>query len=136
MKKASLTLLFYLTVLSLKAQEVRGRYEPYMDDEDIADQKRREAFQFDNFEMWSMLVGAILLIIGWSLLQKNKKTKNEEGCLPIGMMILGVILIAPLIIGILGVVNKIIYYGLILAFVAFVLYVIVGIIKSFLDKNK
>jgi hypothetical protein len=35
MKKASLTLLFYLTVLSLKAQEVHGRYEPYMDQEDI-----------------------------------------------------------------------------------------------------
>jgi hypothetical protein len=52
------------------------------------------------------------------------------------MMILGVILIAPLIIGILGVVNKIIYYGLILAFIAFVLYIVVGIIKSFLDKNK
>jgi hypothetical protein len=35
MKKASLSLLFYLSVLNLKAQEVRGRYEPYMDDEDI-----------------------------------------------------------------------------------------------------
>jgi hypothetical protein len=35
MKKASLSLLFYLSVLNLKEQEVRGRYEPYMDDEDI-----------------------------------------------------------------------------------------------------
>jgi len=136
MKKALLTLVFYLTVVSLKAQEAHGRYEPYIDDDDIADQKRREAFQFNNYEMWTMLIGAILLIIGWSLLQKNKKTKNEEGCLPIGMMILGVILIGPLIIGILGVVNKIIYYGLILGFIAIVIYVIVGIFKSYSDKNE
>jgi hypothetical protein len=35
MKKALLSLLFYLSVLNLKAQASRGRYKPFVDDENI-----------------------------------------------------------------------------------------------------
>jgi hypothetical protein len=130
MKKASLTLLFYLTVLSLKAQEVHGRYEPYMDDEDIADQKRMEGFHFTNFETWAMIIGAALLVVGWIIMKQHNDTKKENGCLPVGMMFLGVILISPLIIGILGVVNKIIYYGFIIALIGFGIWVISTLFKN------
>jgi len=130
MKKAILSLLFYLSVLSLKAQEVRGRYEPDMDDEDLADQKRMEGFHFTNFESWAMVIGAALLIIGWVMLKQKEPTSKESGCLPQGMMILGVILISPLIIGLLGVVNKIIYFGFIIGFVIFIIWLIFTLIEN------
>jgi hypothetical protein len=132
MKKASLSLLFYLSVLSLKAQEVHGRYEPYMDDENIADQKRMEGFHFTNFETCAMLIGAALLIIGWVMLKQKENTSKDSGCLPQGMMFLGIILISPLIIGLLGVVNKIIYYGFIIGLIAFGIWVIF----TLFEKNK
>lgn len=132
MKKASFSLLFYLSVLSLRAQEVHGRYEDYMDEEDIADQKRLKGFHFTNFETWAILIGAALLIIGWVMLKQKENTSKDSGCLPQGMMILGVILISPLIIGILGVVNKIIYYGFIIGFIAFGIWVI----STLFEKNK
>lgn len=132
MKKASLSLLFYFSVLSLKAQEVHGRYEPYMDDEDIADQKRMEGFHFTNFETWAMLIGAALLIIGWVMIKQKENSSKESGCLPQVMMILGIILISPLIIGLLGVVNKIIYYGFIIGLIAFGIWVIF----TLFEKNK
>lgn len=130
MKKAILSLLFYLSVLSLKAQEVRGRYEPDMDDEDLADQKRMEGFHFTNFESWAMVIGAALLIIGWVMLKQKEPTSKESGCLPQGMMILGVILISPLIIGLLGVVNKIIYFGFIIGFIIFIIWLLFTLIEN------
>jgi hypothetical protein len=132
MKKALLSLLFYLSVLSLKAQEVRGRYEPDMDEEEVADHRRMEGFHFTNFETWGMIIGAALLLIGWVMIKQKENTSKDSGCLPQGMMILGIILIFPLIIGILGVVNKIIYYGLIIASIAFGIWVIF----TLFEKNK
>jgi len=130
MKKAILSILFYLSVLSLKAQEVHGRYEPDMDEEDLADQKRMEGFHFTNFESWAMVIGAALLIIGWVMLKQKEPTSKESGCLPQGMMILGVILISPLIIGLLGVVNKIIYFGFIIGFIIFIIWLLFTLIEN------
>ena len=130
MKKATLSLLFYLSILRLKAQEVNGRYEPYIDDEDLADQKRMEGFHFTNFESWAMLLGAALLIIGWVMLKQKENTSTESGCIPLSMMILGIILISPLIIGLLGVVNKVIYYGFIIGFILLIIWLIFTLIEN------
>lgn len=130
MKKATLSLLFYLSILRLKAQEVNGRYEPYIDDEDLADQKRMEGFHFTNFESWAMVLGAALLIIGWVMLKQKENTSTESGCTPQGMMILGIILISPLIIGLLGVVNKVIYYGFIIGFILLIIWLIFTLIEN------
>jgi hypothetical protein len=130
MRNISLTILIFLISLSLKAQEFRGRYDYDMDEEEIADQKRMEGFHFTNFETWGMLIGAVLLVIGWTIIKQQEDKKKENGCLPIGMIILGVILIFPLITGILGVVNKIIYYGIIICLIGFGIWVISTLFKN------
>ena len=91
-----------------------------------------EGFHFTNFETWAMLIGAALLIIGWVMLKQKENTSKDSGCLPQGMMFLGIILMSPLIIGLLGVVNKIIYYGFIIGLIAFGIWVIF----TLFEKNK
>ncbi len=135
MNKILLIVSTFLFTIVTRAQDFHGRYEPYMDEEDIANQIRQEKFQFTNFEYGSILVGAILLILGWSMIKRNTADKKEEGCLPIGMLLLGFVLISPLIIGLLGVVNNIIYFGIILGLIGFGCWILIQIINDLKTKK-
>lgn len=66
------------------------------------------------------------------MIKQKENTSKESGCFPQGMMIVGIILISPLIIGLLGVVNNIIYYGFIIGLIAFGIWVIF----TLFEKNK
>lgn len=99
--------------------------------EAIAERTRLIQFDFTILETWAIFIGAALLTISWWMIKREDDGK-DNGCLSPLMFIVGLFLMLPLILAIIYVGMKIIYYGLIIGVIVLVIW---GIFTSY-GKNK
>lgn len=99
---------FLLYSILLNTFEVYSQgYDGYMDEEDRADFERYAHFGLSTFEKISIAVGIVLLLIAFNA-KLNEKFKFGIGCI-------GLLAAIPLVLVVLAVAQKALYYVLITA---------------------
>lgn len=123
-------LAFLFNTINVFAQ-YDGEY--YEDEEDYIQRQEWSNFNFENFEIGMIILGVILLAISVPKL-KNKETNENPGCAIIGMLIFGIICIAPVISGVLTIVGnilgEIVKLGFYVALIVGAIYLVSSIIRK------
>ena len=101
-----LSSLFMFKIMSFAQSNFTDDYA--YDEEREQTRSRMEGFHFTTTETWMIPIGLVLFYFGFNLYKKRQSEKQEGGLLSIVLMVLGFMCVAPLIIGILGLINKII----------------------------
>ena len=102
--------LYFLALqLFLSVVTFAQRYDDYADEEDRRDFERYVHMNLSNFEIASIAVGIILLLIVFNA-NLNNKLKTGIGCV-------AVLALLPLLLVVLAVAQKIFFYGVILAII-------------------
>lgn len=123
MKKIYSFLVFLLFSMTLFSQRI-GITDVDLDPDEIEDYKRLTQYNFNSTEEWFIVIGGLMIFLGWYLFGNNSQKRNNSGCIPGGLILLGVIFISPLISALLHTIEILISYAIQIGIIGFVVYFI------------
>jgi hypothetical protein len=123
MKKIYSFLVFLLFSLAVFSQRI-GITDVDLDPDEIEDYKRLTQYNFNSTEEWFIVIGGLMIFLGWFLFGNNSQKRNNSGCIPGGLILLGVIFISPLISALLHTIEILISYAIQIGIIGFVVYFI------------
>jgi hypothetical protein len=95
-----------------------------LDPDEIEDYKRLTQYNFNSTEEWFIVIGGLMIFLGWYLFGNNSPKRNNSGCIPGGLILLGVIFISPLISALLHTIEILISYAIQIGIIGFAVYFI------------
>jgi hypothetical protein len=123
MKKIYSFLVFLLFSMAVFSQRI-GITDVDLDPDEIEDYKRLTQYNFNSTEEWFIVIGGLMIFLGWFLSGNNYQKRNNSGCIPGGLILLGVIFISPLISALLHTIEILISYAIQIGIIGFVVYFI------------
>jgi hypothetical protein len=123
MKKIYSFLVFLLFSMAVFSQRI-GITDVDLDPDEIEDYKRLTQYNFNSTEEWFIVIGGLMIFLGWFLFGNNSQKRNNSGCIPGGLILLGVIFISPLISALLHTIEILISYAIQIGIIGFVVYFI------------
>jgi hypothetical protein len=123
MKKIYSFLVFLLFSMAVFSQRI-GITDVDLDPDEIEDYKRLTQYNFNSTEEWFIVIGGLMIFLGWFLSGNNSQKRNNSGCIPGGLILLGVIFISPLISALLHTIEILISYAIQIGIIGFVVYFI------------
>ncbi len=123
MKKIYTFLVFLLFSMAVFSQRI-GITDVDLDPDEIEDYKRLTQYNFNSTEEWFIVIGGLMIFLGWFLFGNNSQKRNNSGCIPGGLILLGVIFISPLISALLHTIEILISYAIQIGIIGFVVYFI------------
>ncbi len=111
MKKIWSILVFLLFRMNVFSQRI-GITDVDLDPDEIEDYKRLTQYNFNSTEEWFIVIGGLMIFCGWFLFWNKSDKKNNSGCLPGGLILLGVIFISPLISALLHTIDILLSYAI------------------------
>ena len=95
-----------------------------LDPDEIEDYKRLTQYNFNSTEEWFIVIGGLMIFLGWFLFGNNSQKRNNSGCIPGGLILFGIIFISPLISALLHTIEILISYTIQIGIIGFAVYFI------------